>query len=123
MAHHPPHKPSLRSLTALAAVYAFALQVMLAGIVATEMAAADPAVATALCSGANGTADRDGAPAHHGPCVVCAFASFSPPLPQTVEPAVLRPGLAVAFAPTAPAFSIESRRRDPQSARGPPQAA
>jgi hypothetical protein len=113
----------LRSLTALIAAYAFALQMMLAGVVATEMAAADPAAAAQACVSGAGAADKTGAPLHHGPCVVCAFASFSPPVPQAAEPAASRLAIDAPFAPATAAFSFESRWHDPQSARGPPRTA
>ncbi|RAI27682.1 hypothetical protein CH338_29870, partial [Rhodoplanes elegans] len=81
--------PALKRAVGLLAAYALALQMLLAGMVATEMAAAGDGAA-ALCFGTAGAADTTGvdgagtsapagAPHTHPPCAVCAFASLAPP--------------------------------------------
>lgn len=110
---------------ALAAAHALALQLLLAGIVATQMAIAPAADAAAmLCAelGHGGSPDG-GQPAtglHHVPCVICAFAAAAAPLPEA----------GALDAPRALAHAIErhedtaaiatARRHDPRSSQGPP---
>ncbi|MGO4714901.1 DUF2946 family protein [Bradyrhizobium sp. 2TAF24] len=114
----------LRKVVALAAGHALALQLLLAGIVATQMAVAPAAaVAAALCADLGHGSAPDGQPAtglHHVPCAVCAFAAAAAPLPQagaldaprSLAHAIERHDDTAAFA--------AARRHDPRSSQGPP---
>ena len=79
---------SVRAWVATAAGYTFLLQLLLAGIAVTQMAAAATDDALVICSAAG----NDTAEAAHQACAICTF----------VYPALLRPTAA------APAFWSES---------------
>lgn len=122
-------KGVLRTGIAVAAIYVFVLQILLTGVVATQMAAAaaSPADAFAICYGAGVSGDigdkGGGAPTAHQTCIICAAASTVPLSPAVSQPAVIRFSSAVAFrAPAAP-FFLTSQIRLPRTSRGPPQVA
>jgi hypothetical protein len=106
------------------AAYAFLLQVVLGSIVATQMATAAPIDAMALCAGgSHSPVDPAGKPATrlaHTTCMVCAFASLAPPLPEAAV-------VVLGAVPTARVHSDHStscrdvERYEPRSSRGPPQ--
>jgi len=116
----------LRRALGVAAAYAFALQVLLGSIVATQMAVAAPNDDLALCSGElHDAGDPSGKPAPrlaHASCLVCAFASFVPPVPKA--PTVYFGAASQSqFWPTLPTSIRIADRREPRSSRGPPQVA
>lgn len=109
----------------IACAYAFALHMLLAGVVATQMAVADPAHAT-ICYG---NPDQDGgatggtARIHHSACVVCALASLTAPPCDGTQAHPLRSVVAAerCFACAAP--ERLAQRHTPRSSQGPPPAA
>jgi hypothetical protein len=116
----------LRTALSIAVAYAVVLQVLLGSIVATQMAIAAPDAAAALCVGeAHGAADPAGKPAPyaaHASCMVCAFASFAPPVPDAA--AVIVDVAAEIVRPLVkPALGRTAHRHEPKSSRGPPQSA
>jgi hypothetical protein len=119
----------LRTGIAVAAIYVFVLQILLTGVVATQMAAAaaSPSDFFVICYGV-GTSSDTGDKGHSGPtahqtCVICAAASTVPLSPAVSQSAVIRFSSAVAFrAPAAPSFPT-SQIRLPRTSRGPPQVA
>jgi hypothetical protein len=117
----------LRAWVAVAAAYALALQVILGGILATQMVAAAvaaPADPFVICYGGTPAADHEnsGAPVNHAACLVCALASFAPPLPESAT-VVSRHEVAAYFAAIAISPAKPRRLHDPRSSQGPPQAA
>ncbi|MDC7785668.1 hypothetical protein PQJ75_06155 [Rhodoplanes sp. TEM] len=108
----------------LVAAYALALQMLLAGIVATQMAVSGDSALATLCFGTGDTPDGSGttpAPATHSPCAICAFTSATPPLPATAGLALPQACRRIRRrARTTP--RRRARRRDPRSSRGPPPA-
>ncbi|RAI46190.1 hypothetical protein CH341_00375 [Rhodoplanes roseus] len=114
----------LRRVVGLVAAYALALQMLLAGIVATEMAVAGDAAAATLCFGAPDGPDASGTshpPTPHSPCAICAFASAAPPLPGLAGLALPQAGRRIRRRVRTTARRC-ARRRDPRSSRGPPPA-
>jgi hypothetical protein len=111
-------------LVALAASYAFALQLLLASIVVTQMtvgASADPFV---ICVGDPNSPDSShgGNDPHaaHQACAICTFASSAPLLSAVGDPAPLAIEAAAAFHPAAVALALAGGRHDPRSSQGPP---
>ncbi|MBR1219253.1 hypothetical protein JQ557_14715 [Bradyrhizobium sp. U87765 SZCCT0131] len=110
---------------AFAAAHALALQLLFAGVVATQMAVAQAADGSVFClDGGHGAAPGSGQPAtdlHHVPCAICAFAATAAPLPQTAAIAAPRL-LAHTIVPRADDLSVAAaRRHDPRSSQGPPR--
>lgn len=117
----------LKGAIGTATAFVLALQVLLAGVLASEMAAAGPADAFVICYGNGHAGDApspDPARVHHATCVVCAFAPVAAPPAEIVQafavdsvgqPVVRRPMLV-------PALTTR-RHHDPRSSQGPPQAA
>jgi hypothetical protein len=108
-------------MTGILAAYALALQILLSGIIATQMAVGGAGGAAQICFGGGQPSDDGNAPVAHVSCAVCAFASACPPLPSVSQVA------AVSFrASPAPRLtsepSIARPWRDIHSARGPPEA-
>ena len=124
----PRAKGGLRAWVAIAAAYVFVLQLMLTGILATQMAAASAASADpfAICyGGVSGDSDHKGAngPSAHQTCTICAAASTVPLSPAASQPTVIRFSGAVAFrAASAPPF-LAGQTRSPRTSQGPPQVA
>jgi hypothetical protein len=114
----------VRMAVSAVAAYAFILQVLLGSVVATRMALSAPADAMAICTAdSHAGDDPSGEPTTrlaHATCMVCAFASFVPPLP---EAATILLGVAneFCFQPEAPAYGRHAGRHEPRSSRGPPQ--
>ena len=118
-------RSGIRAWVAIAAGYAFALQLLLAGIVATQMtvgASADPFV---ICSG-----DPNSQDSSHGgndphaarqACAICTFASSAPLLPAVGHPIAPAVEAVAAFHTVAAPLAITSSRHSPRSSQGPPQ--
>ena len=114
---------------AVSVIFAFALafQLIATSFLATQMAVAPSTDAVALCSG---HASDDGADtgkvrdhSGHVTCLVCAFASSVPPLPEAATVFTLRAGVTASFPPISPAGVIAACRHDPRCSQGPPQTA
>lgn len=114
----------IRALVGLATSYAFALQLLLAGIVVTQMtaASADPFV---ICVGdpnsPDGAHGGNNPHAAHQACAICTFASSAPLLSAIGHPVPLAVEAAAAFHPAAVAPAIARGRHNPRSSQGPPQ--
>lgn len=118
-------KAWLKGAVGIFAAYVLALQMVLAGIVATQMAAAEITGGTVIChSNTSDSGDGQG-PAHiqHASCAVCTLASSSSPIPETAAFALPVSSAASTSAFAAPAFRIAGRRHNPRSSQGPPQTA
>jgi hypothetical protein len=116
----------MRKAVSAVSAYAFVLQIILGSIVATQMVAATPADAFAFCAGdSHDVGDPAGKPATrlaHSACMVCAFATFAPPIPETATVALgIAP--AVFFRHDAPNSGRHPGRHEPRSSQGPPQTA
>jgi len=118
-------RSAIRTWVALAAAYAFALQLLLAGIVVTQMtvaAAADPFV---ICVGDPNSPDSshggNGPHAAHQACAICTFVSAAPLLAAIGHPVPLAREAAAAFHPAAVALAVARGRHDPRSSQGPPR--
>ena len=123
-------KRGLRGAVGIAISYALALQLLLAGAVATRMALADPANPVELCT-SDGTghvpSDDSGKSSGvilHQTCAVCALAAHSPPLASSPS----QPAFDAMLAKTEPwpaAIRIPGpdERHHPRSSQGPPAAA
>jgi hypothetical protein len=119
----------LRTVVAIATAYAFALQLLLTGILATQMAVASAASANpfAICySGTPAGGDHNGAgtpTAHQTCCNVCAVAWIAPPSPPASQPSVIRFVSAVAFRAAAAPPALAGQTHSPRTSQGPPQVA
>jgi len=108
--------------------YVLAVQLVAMGLVATRMAIAASEDAIELCHGlASGdeTPDTDKTSHHggHGACLVCAFASVSPPLPETATVFSRRSGSAVSLRLKSAFGRMGDDRHEPRTSQGPPQTA
>ena len=118
----------LKGAVGAVVAFVFALQMMLAGIAATQMAAADPADPFVICYGSDHAPDGDtgsgkGAPVHHAACAICVLAAFSPPVPEAATLQLVR-GSASAALHLAPQVQHgPASKHDPRSSQGPPQTA
>src|SRR2546427_5315112 len=83
-------RSTFRAWVALAASYAFALQLLLTGIVATQMTAGSSADPFVICTADPGSPDGshggNGTDAAHDACAICAFASSISLLPAIGHP-------------------------------------
>lgn len=110
---------------AIVIAYAFAMQMLLGGIVATRMAVAAPLGSFTICSSETPASpekpDQPAQPHRQAPCSICAFASLSPPLPiLTAQPSILVRLANVGKRPEA-ATLIARRSYEPRSSQGPPR--
>jgi hypothetical protein len=116
-------KSLLKGAVGVATAYLFALQLILAAAVATQMAA--PNELQAICHGVEAAAPTvpEKGPVqadHHVGCPICAFASGIPPLPDS------RPSLPNRRSLEKPATAIflfrksSRRQHEPRSSQGPP---
>ncbi len=117
----------MRRLGALALGPLVALQLLLAGAVAVQMAAQPPLDRSVICYGAGLPADDggagDGGPLRHLACIICVFATLAPLIADggahlllRDAHADLRPDAPPRLVPVAPSYS-------PRSSQGPPPAA
>lgn len=118
-------KTWLRGAVGITAAYALALQMLLTGIAATQMAAADSASPFVICYGSHaqdGGGGNDSTRIHHASCVACAFVAFSSPVPETAAPFV-RVEPTEAAPPSGPQIPRNAAlHRTPRSSQGPPQS-
>ena len=118
-------RSAVRAWVAVATAYAFALQLLLTGIVLTQMtvgASADPFV---ICSSDAGSPDGshggNGSHAAHQACAICSFASSAPLFAAAGHPIPLAIEAAAVFHPAAIGLAAPSGRHNPRSSQGPPQ--
>jgi len=113
----------LRLCVAVAASYALVLQIALAGILATQTAAASTADASAICyaAGSDDAHAPGTTPAAHPSCVICAVAP-AVSLPSATAPVALRFAAAIDFQRPAER-PVLVRLHSPRSSQGPPQTA
>jgi hypothetical protein len=120
------HRQWVRGAVGVAAAFVLALQMLLAGMLATQMAVAAPASPFVVCYGeGHGTvSDSPSKPAiHHASCAVCTLASFAAPVPEAAASLV---AIATGHAVVQPLRSVSpraDRHHTPRSSQGPPQAA
>jgi len=118
-------KTWLRAAVGVGCAYALALQMLLAGAVATQMAAAGPVDGIICISGHSPDSqdDNNGGRVPHFHCVVCALVTFGSPPLDTVQgqpfPVVVAAGTQAAVT----ASASLNRRHTPRSSQGPPQTA
>jgi DUF2946 family protein len=118
-----------RACAAFVAAYGLVLQMLLAGIVATQLsvtaAAAAPGEAFIICtSEGSGALHRPtGAPGHHHDCGMCVLAAASAATPPSVEAVVLLNDTATILSWSLAAPSRAGKLHSPRSAQGPPAAA
>jgi hypothetical protein len=117
----------VRRLIAVAASYALALQLMLAGIATSHPAAAEALYAHdvfVLCSAPRESGDQpDKPPAHDAACAPCTLAASSPViLPAPAQSHFALRARTVDVARVA-ATVIVSNRYTPRQSRGPPASA
>ncbi len=114
-------------LTACAAGPLVALQLLLAGIVAVQMAAELPPDPSVICYGA-GQPDADdpasgAGHAVHTACAICAFAALAPLLASGSPAQLLRNAFARLSIDTALPAAVATLAYSPRSSQGPPQSA
>jgi hypothetical protein len=116
----------MRAAIALFSAYTLVVQVLLANIIATQMAVTSPADPFAICYGTGGNPPGHDQPAghvSHSHCVVCSFASFAPPLPHAIAvTAFVQSSVEPVFF-AARMFAPARARHDPRTSQGPPQTA
>ncbi|MFT3938099.1 MAG: hypothetical protein QM576_11550 [Rhodopseudomonas sp.] len=102
------------------------MQLLLAGVVATQMAVAANGLTTEICSSIDShSTDHAGSKARlkNASCAVCGLASFSaPPLQFSTAP-LLGPVLNVAHSRICSEPIRRADRFEPRSSQGPPQHA
>ena len=117
-------RSAVRTLVATAASYAFALQLLLAGIVVTQMTAAASADPFVICLGdpnsPDGSHGGNDPRAAHQACAICTLASSAPLLSAVGHPVPLAREAAAAFHPVVMAAAVASGRHNPRSSQGPP---
>ena len=117
-------KSAIRMLVATAASYAFALQLLLAGIVVTQMTVGASADPFAICLGdpnsPDGSHGGNNPHAAHQACAICTFASSAPLLSAIGHPVPLAVEAAAAFHPAVMASAVAGGRHNPRSSQGPP---
>jgi hypothetical protein len=116
----------LRRVAGIGCAYALALQMLLAGVVATQMVVAGPLDA-AICAPVHSPDGPDGSGrghAHHLHCTVCALVTFAaPPLDATDAQQVRTVTVAATLQPRPAALAPINPRHTPRSSQGPPQTA
>jgi hypothetical protein len=116
-------KTALRALVGVAAGYALAVQLLLTGILATQMtagASADPFV-ICLSDGTSPDSPHGNNGTAHQTCAICTLASAAPLLPHAATPTVVRIETAVVFVASAQSVANVRGRHNPRSSQGPPR--
>jgi hypothetical protein len=122
-------RSAARTVIVMTAAYLFALQMLLAAVLAPQMALAASGIADAfvICHG-DGAAQRSDAPGSTAPqlhhtCAVCVqvhATSTASVTPASAPARIVTHARFVALTPGAP---TAQRLHDPRSSQGPPQAA
>lgn len=104
-----------------------ALQLLLAGIVAVQMAAQPPLDRSVMCYGAGLPADDagedDAGSVRHSACVLCIFAKLAPLVAGNGGHLLLRDAYACLPAETPPPLVALNPIHNPRTSQGPPPAA
>lgn len=104
--------------------YAFAVQMLLGSIIATQMAITAPIGVFAICApDATANPETPDQPAqlhHQAPCSICAFASLSPPLPALAAQLSIGFELADVGERRNAETPIARRLLGPRTSQGPP---
>jgi hypothetical protein len=117
-----------RAWAAAVAAYGLVLQMLFAGIVATQAsAAAAPDDLFIICTGSGepsaGDHGRTGAPGHHHDCGMCVLAAATAATMPTIEAVVVRNETVTVLSWILSARSRAGKLHSPKSAQGPPVAA
>jgi hypothetical protein len=126
VAKFPHHRHGLRGTVGVAAAFVLALQMLLAGVLATQMAVAAPAGPSAICYGEGHGTDSDSpskSRIYHASCAVCTLASFAPPVPDAAPSLTVVATVHAVVHPLRNVSPLADRHHDPRSSQGPPQAA
>ncbi|MGJ4947744.1 DUF2946 family protein [Bradyrhizobium sp. HKCCYLS20291] len=115
----------MRRAVSIAAAYLIALQVVLAGAMSAQMAAAAASdlgiICTELDGGAShGTNAPGSAGLHKDFCAVCAFAAHAAPVPPPAGELLLRTASELRLASFAIWAARDTRLREPRLSQGPP---
>jgi hypothetical protein len=120
----------LKGAVSTATAFVLALQMLLVSVLATQMAAAAPADPFVICYGEGHSQGGDESQPgtdhtriHHASCVICALASFAPPLADVVQSLATTATADTVALSHACAPPRADRSHDPRSSQGPPQAA
>ena len=121
------HNRVLKGLTALFVGYALVVHLLLAGAVATKMALANATGPFEICynSDASGI-DSNGKTQHntnHVPCLVCAFASLSAPIPIVSNITTCRIAASTSYDDRQALAVTTAKQFNPRTSQGPPQIA
>jgi type 1 fimbria pilin len=113
----------MRICVAVAASYALVLQIALAGMLATQMAAVAAPDASAICyaAGDDNNAHAPGTAVHQS-CVICAVAP-AVSLPSAAASTIVRFAATVDFQHQAERSALVQKLHSPRSSQGPPQTA
>jgi hypothetical protein len=117
----------VRGLIGILASQIIALQLLLAGIVATQMAVRasdDPFV---ICHGNGQSAPsqpgKTSSSIYHAACAICAFAAHAAPVPVDTSHVAILDVLTTAIASVTPLAIATSDRHSPRTSQGPPLSA
>lgn len=120
-------KAGLRTAVSAVTAPILALQLLLAGMIATQMAVPAPTFAAAICHSIDGSAGTDlptpGSHLGHQHCAVCAFAAGTPVLPGGGPSIPTRLVPLVAISTTVSDVATLERRHEPRLSQGPPRHA
>ncbi|MGJ5205699.1 DUF2946 family protein [Bradyrhizobium sp. HKCCYLR20261] len=113
-----------RRTVGILAAYLIALQMVLAGAMSAQMAAAAANDLGVICTDIDGTVHGTSAPdsavLHKDFCAVCAFAAHAAPVPTPVAALLLRSASELRLASFAAWAARDSRLREPRLSQGPP---
>ena len=112
-------------MAGIGCAYALALQMLLAGVIATQMAVAGPLDA-AICASGQSPVGPDGSSrgqAHHLHCTVCALVTFAAPPLHAAQAQRVRTVIAATLQPAPATLAPINPRHTPRSSQGPPQTA
>ncbi len=114
-----------RRVVGIVAAYLIALQMVLAGAMSAQMAAASANDLGVICAEADGGAAHDtGAPnsavLHKNFCAVCAFAAHAAPVPAMAVETLVRSAGELRLGSFAAWAARDTRLREPRLSQGPP---
>jgi hypothetical protein len=117
-------KSGVRGLIGFLASQIIALQFLLTGIVATEMAVRASADAFVICHGNNQSpSGQPGSYVNHATCAICAFAAHAPLVPPDTSHVAILDVLTSVVANVTPLAIATSERHSPRTSQGPPLSA
>lgn len=107
------------------AAYALALQMLVSGAAASQMAATASSGSFPICFGAtvaaDGTGQGDQTPIHQAPCIVCAAALAAPVDIPHFDATPAYSGTGVVLAPNTAQVFLPAPPPSPRLSQGPPQ--